>query len=138
MTESERAAVLLCSRLLRAYAVVSWLSLGLGLGVALMIFQGVLHGVASVAVVVAGLLGSYWVVRIEFDARVLADAAARSWQGSVVDDALRELGLRSSSNAGRAWEARCKGALRLVKVHALLFLVQCAAAGVLAIGLSTR
>ncbi|HLD69092.1 MAG TPA: hypothetical protein VJA19_24030 [Pseudomonas sp.] len=78
--------------------------------------------------VLLGLAQQYWALRVAFDADLLTQLA--SAPGSLeqrtldLDRALVELGLLPSARAGRPWAQRTQGALRLLRIQALLCALQ--------------
>ena len=115
MTESEHAQVLVSARFLRAAQSVDWLSMGLTL-IAAFNFE--------VVGVILGLIAKLFAFRIAFDAGLLEDIASDRLTTSAFDDAALSLGLMPQRKTSRPWDARCRGAMRLVWVFAMVVAAQ--------------
>jgi hypothetical protein len=78
--------------------------------------------------IVFGLFAQWVILRIRFDARVFAAAAAAATKNELsaadIDRALLDLGLLPRAKAGRDWPQRCAGALRLPRSLAWLTIAQ--------------
>lgn len=124
MNEAERIQLLVTARLLRACSAATLLSTGLTVAAAALVMAGAGRPAVEAAVVLAGLVAAYFAVRVALDARLLSDAAANRWEGSEVDKALAELGLRAKTGPTRSWAERCSGARRLAALLCAATLLQ--------------
>ncbi|MHA6491791.1 hypothetical protein ACX0MV_00935 [Pseudomonas borbori] len=125
----------LVASMLRRGRSLDWLSSGLTL-IAMLIGLAPLTGLpahpfsaACCALLVAtGVLGKYWALRVALDAELfqhLADAPEQLQdRAAALDQALVQLGLQPAGQQGRAWDERCRGALRLLRAQALTLTFQ--------------
>lgn len=117
MTDQERAQIVVTSRVLHAVRHVDWLSTGLTLIAAWDFHREAL---------ILGLIAKFFAFRIAFDARLLDDIAEGRITTNGFDEAAVSLGLIPAKKAGRPWSARCRGAMRLVWMFAVLVAAQVA------------
>jgi hypothetical protein len=131
--DSERAATL-------AHTAVSMLTLGSGVALVtavLTLAAFIALGLAWqwqpgwLASVLLGMVGAYYAFQVRFDAKLLADLAARLDAGvaeavalSHLDAALADLRLRSARAAARPLAERARGALRLLYAQASIAFIQ--------------
>lgn len=80
--------------------------------------------ILSAWLIVLGLLQKYWAIRVAFDADLFAliarDAEALTGNTQALDQALQSLDLQPAKRAGRPWTERQHGALRLLRIQAVL------------------
>lgn len=104
------------------------LALALGLTLPWLAPLGLPFHALLLGLVLLGLAQQYWALRVAFDADLLTQLA--SAPGSLeqrtleLDRALVELGLLPATRAGRPWAQRTQGALRLLRIQALLCALQ--------------
>jgi hypothetical protein len=121
--------------LLRCGAILDRFAGGLAMLGMLLVMVGVLFNttgphVYTLAAVLflLGVVQKYWALRVALDAELFAEMAnavgepARNAQA--MDRALLDLGLLSATRAGRPWAERCRGALRLLRIQAMLCALQ--------------
>ncbi|MDM8348986.1 hypothetical protein P8H27_08730 [Pseudomonas sp. sp1636] len=125
----------LMASLLRRGRTLDWLSAGLTL-LALLIGLAPLLNTAAhplsallcALLVILGLIEKYWAVRVALDAELfqhLGDSVAQLHGRTLdLDRALGQLGLQPANQAARAWDQRCRGALRLLRMQAVWLLAQ--------------
>lgn len=127
----------------------SWLSLGAKLDVPGMVLSVLAVAIlllketsltvliGLVCVIVFGVLGKYFAMRVAFDRRLFCYWADR-WESDAsadpgadmarLDDALSTAGLRNSRpGSSRSLQSRQQGAFRLFRNQVILFLLQCIA-----------
>lgn len=131
---SELALRTLAALLLRGQALdrlsrgLTLLALALGLALPWLAPVSLPLYALLLGLVLLGLAQQYWALRVAFDADLLSELA--SAPGSLeqrtldLDRALVELGLLPTARAGRPWTQRTQGALRLLRIQALLCALQ--------------
>ena len=124
MTADDRALVLLTARFLHAAEKIDWLVTGLTLVAAVAIVFHPPGWTPAIAIVILGLIGKIYSVRISFDAGLFEDIAADRLSTAELDGALVALGFASSGKIARTWVERCRGAKRLVMVVGAIVTVQ--------------
>ena len=127
MTAEERAQILVTARLLEAVGKLDWLGTGLTLVAAAALLFAPSARIPLIVTIALELIAKLFVVRIAFDAKLLRDVASGSLDTSGLDHALGALGLAPPEKSGRDWNARCRGARRLVVFLVVATLAQCVA-----------
>ncbi|HSC85551.1 MAG TPA: hypothetical protein VLC30_18220 [Pseudomonas sp.] len=128
-------SLLLIASLLRRGRQLDQLSTGLTLlGLAggllpMLIGRGnLLMAVPCVLLILFGLLQKYWAIRTALDAELFAVLAADPLQREArlaeLDSALVELHLQPASQISRPWDARIRGARRLLRMQGLWLAAQ--------------
>ena len=86
--------------------------------------------VLHIGVLVMGLMVQWLAFRVRFDAALFADLSARAQHNALdlqrFDGAMVALNLMLPTRAGRDIDARCRGALRLLRVEGYLVVAQAA------------
>jgi hypothetical protein len=80
--------------------------------------------IAASLVVVLGLVEFWLAARVALDADLFDTLAARQTDLAGFDRAMQRLGLMPSAKTGRSLDARIRGALRLLKLQALMLGLQ--------------
>jgi len=122
MTAEDRGLVLVTARMLEAAMKVDLLTTGLTLIATASLLVASPHRIEAIVAIALGLAAKFYAVRIAFDARLLDDIATGSLFSSDLDTAF-------PTKAGRSWDARCRGARRLVVVFVVLVVAQCVSLG---------
>lgn len=128
-------SLLLIAGLLRRGRQLDQLSTGLTLlGLAggllpLLIGRGnLLMALPCVLLILLGVVQKYWAIRVALDAELFATLAAdptlRQARIAELDAALVELHMQPATQAARPWDARIRGAYRLLRWQALWLGVQ--------------
>lgn len=128
-------SLLLTASLLRRGRQIDQLSTGLTLlGLAggllpMLIGRGnLLMALPCVLLILLGLIQKYWAIRTALDAELFAalaaDPAQRDARITELDSALVELHLQPAKHASRPWDARIRGAWRLLRMQALWLIAQ--------------
>ncbi|VVP57975.1 hypothetical protein [Pseudomonas fluorescens] len=91
----------------------------------LLLFTSVVLGqTLSAWLIVVGLIQKYWAIRVAFDADlfelVARDADVLPDRTQALDQVLQNLGLQPANRAGRPWDERQRGALKLLRNQAAL------------------
>jgi hypothetical protein len=78
--------------------------------------------------ILLGVAQKYWALRVAFDAELFAAMAKAGGElernTQAMDRALVDLGLLPAARADRPWAERCRGALRLLRIQAVLCALQ--------------
>lgn len=86
-----------------------------------------LTGMLCALLLLTGLAQKYYAMRVALDAQLIAnlsnDAGRLSSRTRALDQALHELGLKAAG-PDRDWQARCRGALGLLRNQAAFFALQ--------------
>lgn len=128
-------SLLLTAGLLRRGRQLDQLSTGLTLlGLAggllpLLIGRGnLLMALPCVLLILLGVVQKYWAIRVALDAELFttlaADPTLRQARIAELDAALVELHLQPATQATRPWDARIRGAWRLLRLQALWLAAQ--------------
>ena len=84
--------------------------------------------VLSAWLIPLGLLQKYWALRVAFDAQLFtlmaSDTEALPARTQALDLALHALGLQRAEHGARPWPERQRGALKLLRIQALLVAAQ--------------
>jgi hypothetical protein len=124
MNPGERALIRVTAALLRAAGMTHWLSAGLIVVAAASIAFGAGNRTIAIAMIVVGLVATYYRIRISFDARLFDDVIAERLTTADLDQALSALSLAPAGRPERPWTDRCRGAKRLVAIYAVAVTVQ--------------
>lgn len=111
----------------RLSTALSLMAVGIGLSPLLGVTASPLLALVCSLVLLSGLGEKYLALRVALDAdlfRQLAAAEQLDSQTQSLDQALLALGLQKKMQAGRSWDARCQGALSLLRKQLLCLLLQ--------------
>jgi len=125
VNEDERLETLITGRLLGAGKPLGWLSMGLTLAAVVCLLVGTAWTPVSLGMVVAGMAGSYLVVRVGLDAKLFVDVSEARLSAQALDEAMARLGLVPHGRKARSWTERCRSARRLLVRLAATVVLQC-------------